>query len=119
MKRGNEMKTSKLDKEYREIRREEIMFDRMQARSAHAKRGVAILQSRTQIKVFGKRGKATREYGVYPHSSTRQRVRYARQIAAGQLNISVIAAPVAAVEAPPIAKKKRVSRAKAVPEVCT
>lgn len=46
----------------------------------------------------------------YPHSSTRQRARYARQLAAGQLNIASHVAPVSAVEPPP--KKKRASRAK-------
>jgi hypothetical protein len=44
----------------------------------------------------------------YPHSSTRQRARYARQIAAGQLNIGRVVAPepVAVVE-PVKAKKPR------------
>lgn len=47
----------------------------------------------------------------YPHSSTRQRARYARQIAAGQLRVTLVVAPepVAAVE-PVKAKKPRVRK---------
>ncbi|WP_421778894.1 hypothetical protein [Hoeflea sp.] len=36
----------------------------------------------------GKPSKRIRTGGRYPHSSTRQRARYARQLAAGQLNIA-------------------------------
>lgn len=47
--------------------------------------------------VRGRGGARRRRTGAaYPHSSARQRARYARQLAAGQLAMDVVAVPVAA-----------------------
>lgn len=98
-----------LTKDEKDIARIDLMSRRDTVRYDHARRGRTFLQSRTKIKVFGKRGRVSSEYGLYPHSSTRQRARYARQMAAGQLNVARLVT-----ETP---KKKRASRAKVKADV--
>lgn len=82
------MKSSKFSPRYRAERREKIM----------EKRGNAILQHNEN----GNRGQRDRWLKTgysHPHSNDRQRARYARQLAAGRLNI--------AVQAPAKAKRPR------------
>jgi len=86
------MKSSKLSDHYRALRRELIMEKRGNTILQHAKRR------------SGPRYRFSKSPETYPHSSDRQRARYARQLAAGQLQIVVIA--------PPAAKPKRAARSK-------
>jgi hypothetical protein len=67
------MKSSKLSDYYRALRRERIM----------EKRGNTILQHRSPRVPTD----------LYPHSNTRQRARYARQIAAGQIRLIPVTKP--------------------------
>lgn len=65
----------------------------------------------TWRKVFKKHRLTGKEYAThdrlqYPHSSTRQRARYARQIAADQLRVDMVTTPAVVVE-PVKAKKPR------------
>ena len=76
------MKSSKLTEEKRIERRNEIEFNRVDMIRTHAQRGVTYAQSKSTRKVFGKNGKVSHSHAPYPHSSTRQRARYARQNAA-------------------------------------
>jgi hypothetical protein len=84
------MKSSKLSAEDRKIRRELIAGERVHMLRAHQTAGRSFLQSKTKRRIFSETLTngivSTSEYGCYPHSSTRQRVRYARQIAAGKLH---------------------------------
>lgn len=66
------MKSSKLSQVERETRREEILMNRDMMRQVHVRRGRSFVR-----------------YTCTPHqhSSERQRKRYARQLAAGQLKL--------------------------------
>jgi hypothetical protein len=83
------MKTSKLPVDH-QIRRIDLLSARETTNYGHRRVGRAFIQSKTTRKVF-KVGKFTgkplvsHDQKPYPHSSTRQKARYARQIAAGQL----------------------------------
>lgn len=98
-----EMKTCKLTAEERYERRLDIMEKRDAAVTAHRHAGRSFIQSRTTRKVFGKTrtGKVviSHDQRPYPHSSERQRARYARQIAAGQLRMETVAPKSAPVKA--------------------
>lgn len=86
------MKTKHMTAEQRQDRRDAILWGREEARAQHKKRGVAFVKSKTTRKVFGRtiRGSVhiSHDFGAYQHSSERQRTRYARQIAAGQLRMA-------------------------------
>lgn len=70
------MKSSKLSPEQREERRAAVLTKRDITRHRHQQRGHTYVQYRTTR--FDK------------HSSIRQRARYARQLAAGQLVIGIV-----------------------------
>lgn len=69
---------------------------------------IALSSAPTKLSVGDKAWRSFYKGKHYPHSSTRQRARYARQIAAGQLNIGRVE-PVA-VTAPVKVKKPRVRK---------
>lgn len=89
------MKTCRMSEADRHERRMDIMEKRDASIAGWRRRGVSYIKYTT-----------TR----FPHSSTRQRARYARQIAAGQLRVTLVAPePVAAIE-PVKVKKPRVRK---------
>lgn len=84
------MKSSRLNEIASKERRRVIVEYRDAIRDAFiTSRNRSTIQYRTTRKIFRKKafGRVVvdHDYGPYPHSSTRQRARYARQIAAGQL----------------------------------
>lgn len=89
------MKSCKLAADDRKLRSGMIAIKREATIREHLKRGRSFIQSNTTRKVFGKKSRLTGKVTInhdqrpYPHSSARQRARYARQIAAGQLNADV------------------------------
>lgn len=88
------MKTCKLAAEERYERRLDIMEKRDAAVTAHRRAGRSFVQSRTTRNVFGtKWGEPFkfRDTTAYSHSSGRQRARYERQIAAGQIRMETVA----------------------------
>lgn len=86
------MKSSRLPEAVRKERRRVIVETRDAVRDTFIKgRKRSTIQYRTTRKIFRKKASGrveiVHDYGPYHHSSTRQRARYARQIAAGQLSM--------------------------------
>ncbi len=83
------MKSSKLSAEERYNRRLDIMEKRSDMLAAWRRKGVTFIQSKTTRKVFKTSLlgdiSVIHSQAPYPHSSARQRARYARQVAAGQI----------------------------------
>lgn len=93
------MKSSKLDQAEREIRREEILMNRDMMRQAHVRRGRSFIRYTCTL---------------HRHSAESQRQRYARQFAAGQLNIAAV---VKSAAEPAKVRKPRAKKAAATAEV--
>lgn len=81
----------KVESEFKRIRRIDIQSHRDTTNYEHRRAGRSFIQSKTTRKFYRKAwdGKivADHDQKPYPHSSTRQQARYARQIAAGQLSM--------------------------------
>lgn len=81
----------KLTQGERAERHGEIVVEREMTRNRHIKARRHFIQSKTTRKVFSTsltgRVSVTHDQKPYPHSSSRQQARYARQIAAGKLRM--------------------------------
>ncbi len=78
------MKSSKLSPFERQVRRAKIMQKRALHAQKWAERGMSFVRRKSTSRLF-KNGKATISYRPYPHSSAKQRARYALQIASRQI----------------------------------
>ena len=83
------MKTSKkYTKEERKERRLDLLEARAETIARHRRAGRWWLRSKTKVRTFKKgwRGEySVSEYGKYPFASTRQKARFAMQLAAGKI----------------------------------